>query len=140
MVHASGESRPQRPLWLVAGLWLVAIATLSIGGYGLVEPRSVGELAHLEPASSAGVGELRAIYGGLLLAIGSLMVFVALGRADRSVARVLAWCFWGFALGRLLSLIVEGTHSYTWGTLAFESVTAALLMLATRFPARPHQP
>ena len=92
------------------------------------------------PASSAGLSatsatattELRAMYGGLQMAIGLLAAtgFVWVS-AQRPAILALAFLAGGLALSRLLGGWVDASFSsYTTGAVIFET---ALFLVATRF-------
>jgi len=111
-------------LGLSALLWLpYGILCLLSPGF-LAGESSAGLVA----SSGTGSAELRAMYGGLQIAIG---VFVGLGAFRPALQRpallMTAFLTTGLATARLLGALVDGGFSaYTWGGLGFEIVSATL--------------
>lgn len=109
-------------------LLLCAIAWLPYGLYCLAQPDSLAAAAGVVSASRTGTIELRAMYGGLQAAVGTLCLVAAL-RAPlvRPALICLAFLCSGLALARLSGAALEHeVSSYTALGLGFETLSAGL--------------
>jgi hypothetical protein len=114
--------------WLRTVLLVVALAHLSFGLYGLYAPNQMAQVADLEMRSIGAVGEIRGIYGGLMVAFGLAVLRGSMGgRVAAAWLRVIALGYAGIVLGRLASLALDGLSGYTIFAGAFELVLAAFL-------------
>lgn len=112
-------------------LRLVAVVCIAFGVAFFALPELVG-WAGLLALGPEGRGEVRAVYGGLLLVLG-IVILEGLRRPDRRAwLEVAALVFGGLAAGRVAGLLHDGVASYTVGALLFEGCTAVLLLLAAR--------
>jgi hypothetical protein len=82
---------------------LGAVATLGMGGLGLVAPRACARLVGLKAVSGAGFAEFRATYGGLFLMLG--LTPLVTGEAAAFLVSGLAWL--GAAGGRVVSIVAD---------------------------------
>ena len=99
----------------------------AIGVGALLRPRAVPALFGATAPTAAARTEVRAVYGGLPLALTALLLGEA-DRADRPATRAVAVLSAGMALGRLGGVLVEGeADRTTWLLLAAEAATAAAL-------------
>ncbi|MBB3048345.1 hypothetical protein FHR99_002619 [Litorivivens lipolytica] len=118
-------------------LLVLAVGWTPYGMYCLVFPEFLGPIAGVEATAATGVAELRAMYGGLQIAVGlaALVGFLRSDYIERALwVQVVA--VGGIGGGRLIGLLVGGDASgYTLGALAFEGLTLALCVAALR--ARP---
>ncbi len=125
-------------------LLVCAIVWLPYGLYCLVQPDSLATAAGVVSTSRTGTIELRAMYGGLQAAIGTLCLLAAL-RAGlvRPALFCLAFLCSGLALARLSGAAIERElSSYTVLGLGFEIPSAALsvaLLLRRRAELPPTQ-
>jgi Domain of unknown function (DUF4345) len=123
-------------------LLFCAIAWLPYGLYCLAQPDSLAAAAGVVSASHTGTIELRAMYGGLQAAVGTLCLVAAL-RAGlvRPALLCLAFLCSGLALARLSGAALEReVSSYTALGLGFETLSAAFsvgLLLRGRAKAAP---
>jgi hypothetical protein len=97
-------------VWLPYGLWCFA------------RPEILAELAGVTATTTTAVAELRAMYGGLQMAIGVLAV---IGLARPALRRGLVMTFGvltgGLGIARLLAVFLgAGVSSYTGGALVLE--------------------
>lgn len=100
-----------------------ALTTLALGLMGLLRPSAAAAFTSIEPIGPVGVSEIRATYGGLFAAMGAW----ALWAQSPAVFGVLAVAWAGAALGRLVSVAVDGSRSgQNLGGIAFEGVIALL--------------
>ena len=115
---------------LKIALYLLAVANMLYGAFALVFPGEAAELVGFELRDNSSFGEVRALYGGLVLAIG-IVIFEAMRRpAWRRLLNAVGLCFLGLVFGRLVSLSVDGLSGYTLATGGFEVIAAALLLYA----------
>ena len=109
-------------LLLSAALWL------PYGIYCLWVPHSLAEAAGVAATSATGTTELRAMYGGLQIAVGLLALAGALRASLRRTALVAIGALTlGLGSARLLGVLLDGGFSqYTGLGLAFEWTSALL--------------
>jgi len=121
-------------------LALSALAFLAFGLAFLVSPAPMAALVHITVLSPTAHTEIRAMYGGLEIGLG-VVLLTLLGRQDHVVVglRVALFAFAGMALGRLAGLVVDGVwQPVMWLLLAIEVAAAALVVWALRsMPAPP---
>lgn len=130
--HAEANSALAR--WV---LLLTAFAYAGIGVLFLGWPDVMGRVAGLEPRNTLALNDLRAVYGGLQLALATFFVIASRQPAWHPAALWLQMLtFGGLAAGRLLSLSLDGapsalgsccTDSRFWGSLAASSRFALCL-------------
>ena len=98
---------------------------------------TVEAAAGITIASPVGSTEVRAMYGGLQMAIG-VMALAALRRPAlvRPTLLCLAFLITGLAVSRLLGAMIDGSFGqYTTGAIVFEALTAGCAMALLRNPA-----
>ncbi len=119
--------------WLRTLLLLVALAHVALGAVGLYVPERVAAFIGLDPLTRGALGEVRAVYGGMLAALGLVLVRAALGNAARARPWLLAaaFAYGGLVLGRFVSLGVDGFSLYTLvGGMVEVTVLGVLLFAA----------
>lgn len=122
----------------MAARWFLAVNVLIWFPYGawcFIDPGFLAGAAGVEATTPTGVTELRAMYGGLQMAIGLMAAagFVH-ASARRSVLLALAFLTGGLALTRLVGGVIDDSFSaYTTGAVIFEM---ALALIAIRLLAR----
>ena len=120
--------------------FFLGLSALAWGGYGLycfLDPGSLATTAGVTSTTATGTTELRAMYGGLQIALGALAAFALFRPAHQSgVLLTLAFVTGGLFTARLLAVLpASDFSSYTVGALAFElafTVFAALLYRSAR--------
>ncbi|MGB3281000.1 MAG: DUF4345 domain-containing protein [Pseudorhodobacter sp.] len=110
---------------------------LVVGALHLVAPQMMMEAPMIELTSANHHHVIRAAYGGAYLGIAALFL---LGLANRSLRAssllAVTVLFLGFALGRLVSMAVDGLPVGLYlGVLAFEVTFAVLALVARRSDA-----
>ncbi len=108
-------------------LLLEALVWLPYGFYLLFVPGALGGIAAITASTQTGTTELRAMYGGLQIALGTLCA-MALGLATlrHTALTTLLFLTSGLALARLYGVSTDGELSaYTVFALVFEILTAA---------------
>ncbi|NVJ97869.1 MAG: DUF4345 family protein [Alphaproteobacteria bacterium] len=111
-----------------AQIIIVALVFAAIGIYGLFAPRRV--FAHfgvsLETPDSR--NEVRAVYGGMCLALAVLLVEAPfLGALHQGILLTAMVLLLGMAMGRIISLVVERPGALPLAFLATELLGAGLL-------------
>jgi len=121
-------------------LGLSAMVWLPYGIYCLLEPGSLDAAAGVAFRSPTGSTELRAMYGGLQAAIGTLAALaVVRGALVRTALLMIGFLTAGLASARLFGTALDGGFSsYTASALAFEipSALIAWWLLRRRAAAR----
>jgi hypothetical protein len=92
--------------------YLAAGLTLVLGLLGLLNPVLTLRLTGLEVSEPRGLGQTRALFGALFLTMGGFMLW-ALSTRPRALAvlRFAGFLWLASALGRLLSLVLDGRMS-----------------------------
>lgn len=115
-----------------AVLLLFAALNVAWGVFALARPAAAGRFVGLDPVTAHGAGELRAVYGALVIGIGALVALATRVDGGGQWLRALAILFAALALGRLVSLALDGVNGYTLAALGLEGGSAALLAWAAR--------
>lgn len=107
---------------------LAALATVATGLLSLVNPAAVYSFTGLVASGARGVSEIRAIFGGLFIALG-LAPFLLGASGGATAYRVLGIGYLAIAAARLFSMVFD--HSYAQSniiSLAVEIVFGAMLI------------
>ena len=118
-------SNPSRPRQVF--LAVQALVWLPYGIFCLASPGALGQITGFALTTATAQTEVRAMYGGLQMALG-LLALLALRRESlaRSLVLVLGVATAALAFGRLTGVVLDGGLSgYTIGGLGFEIGTAA---------------
>lgn len=115
--------------WIRIGTWLLVVVNVGFGVFAVAAPGRVAGMVGWTIDAPHGAGELRAVYGGLVGALG-VMLGLAWSRRDGSWYSALAIGFAGLTLGRLVSLAVDTVATYTLVAAVFEGLTALFLWRA----------
>lgn len=100
--------------------YIAAVLTLVIGLLGLINPFLVLRLTGLEVVEPRGLGQARAVFGALLTTLGGFMIWALSARPRaRGVLRLASFLWLASALGRLLSLFLDGPLSFGGAVLFF---------------------
>lgn len=119
-------------------LGLVAAGNLAWAAVSIFDPLWAADMVGLDPGgSSAALGELRAVYGGLVGSLGVVLALAVLRRPLRAWYGALAIIFLGLVSGRMLSLALDGYDAFTMLALGLEGLTVLLLLAACRWAPRP---
>lgn len=111
-----------------------ALVWLPYGLFCLAKPSYLASVAGIAASTATGTVELRAMYGGLQVAIGALS---ALGCASaawrRNALTTLGMLTAGLGFGRLAGVVAGGgVSSYTATALGFELASAVLAFTLAR--------
>lgn len=121
-------------MWVRIFLFVLAVAWTPYGFYCLFFPEALSAFAGLEASSATALTELRAMYGGVQIAVGlsALLGFFRAVYVDKVLFTQLVVVS-GLATARLLAALVAGDWSgYTVGALIFEWTTVLLCVMAMR--------
>jgi hypothetical protein len=121
-----------------AVLTLSGIIVLAIGVAFLLAPTAMMQSVDIAIATPLARGDVRAIYGGMEIAVGALLL-LASRRDDRVRPGLFAAAvlFTGMAAGRLLGVLLDGTPPpFGWFLLLLELSGAVIsFAMARRVPA-----
>jgi Domain of unknown function (DUF4345) len=102
-----------------------AAGTAIVGVVGLIWPTSIYGFTGLTAAGPRGISEIRAIFGGLFIALG-LAPFLF----GEDAYRVLGFAYLAIAVARLVSIVLDKSYaSSNWISLAIEVVFGVILIL-----------
>ena len=115
-------------------LALSALVWLPYGLFCLVQPSFLAGAAGIAASTATGTVELRAMYGGLQAAIGTLCALGSASPLWRAHALVgVGVLSAGLGLARLAGVVAEGDlSSYTGAALVFEFASAGLAFFFAR--------
>lgn len=92
--------------------YLAAGLTLVLGLLGLLNPILTLRLTGLEVIEPRGLGQARALFGALFLTMGGYMLWaLSIRPRGRTILRFTGFLWLASALGRLLSLLLDGPLS-----------------------------
>jgi hypothetical protein len=108
---------------------IFAVLSIGLGCFGWLAPRyTMGALDLTAGSTTMGMSEIRASVGALFVGMG--VGAMALGSSDAYALLGFCWC--GAAIGRLTSLVADGTSQKKWAYFLVEAgvgVPAVLLNL-----------
>ncbi len=103
----------------------LALVSVALGAIGWLAPRYTLDLLELSPTGSTmGVSEIRAASGALFVGLGLGALFLATPLAYAMVG--FAWA--GAAIGRLTSIVADGSSRQKLTFFGVEIVVAGLLL------------
>ena len=104
---------------------IVAILTIATGLLALIKPASIYGFTGLAATGPRGISEIRAIFGGLLIALGIAPLILGL-----PAYQTLGAGYLGIALVRLISIVFDKSYaSSNWISLAIEILFGIILIL-----------
>ncbi len=121
-------------MWIRVFLFFLALVWTPYGFYCLFNPEALAEFAGLQAGSLTAQTEVRAMYGGLQIAIGlsALLGFFRVVYVDKVLFTQLVIVS-GLATSRLAAAALAGDWSgYTIGALIFEWTTLVFCVLCIR--------
>ena len=115
-------------------LWGAGLMMLVVGALHLINPQMMMNTPGVELSTVNHLHIIRAAYGGSYLGLACLVLLGALGRIDRHFALVsVLILFSGFALGRVVSMAVDGPPvGLYFGVLAAELFFAVCASMALK--------
>ena len=140
-MNTKSSTKSNIPLWIRGVVMVNALVFIDFGAAFLLFPAKLAGLLDIELTSATALADVRAIYGGLALAVGAS--FVAGLRREEwlapSVFLVMASSA-GLALGRIYSIAVSGIpRSIILLFLVTEVASFAWALLAYRALERPER-
>jgi len=129
-------------MWTQGYLAVSVLVWLGYGLYCFFEPATLEEAAGLAIGSSVARTEVRAMYGGLQIALG-VMALAALWRPALVRPTLLCFAFLvtGLATSRVVGAVIDGSFGqYTTGAIFFEVAVAGGAMALLRSGAAPETP
>jgi hypothetical protein len=116
---------------------ILGVFSVAWGGYGIfcfVSPEQLATIAGVTTQAAWGVTELRAMYGGVQMAIGASALLGAIRPAwTRWALQVQLLVFLGLVPARVLSAVMGGdSSSYTIGAISFEAVSLVVTLWLLR--------
>ena len=129
-------------MWTRGYLVVSVLVWLGYGLYCFFAPATVEQAAGLVIGSSVARTEVRAMYGGLQIAIG-VMALAALLRPAlvRPTLLCLAFLVTGLAVTRALGAVMDGSFGqYTTGAIFFEVMVAGGALALLRSAPAPETP
>ena len=112
-------------------LLLQGIVFFGLGVWFLIEPTTMASAIGLIPESPAGFTELRAVYGGLEIALGIFLVVTGC-RANWSEIGLwlLLSCYGGITTGRIIGILLDQPDDiFTLELLSFEAGSLLIAIL-----------
>jgi hypothetical protein len=105
---------------------LGALGTMATGLISLVRPLSVTGFTGLRPDGARGISEIRAVLGGLFLAVGAAALFLP----ESGAPQALGIAYLGTGAARLASIVVDESRDRSnLISLVWELVFGAALVL-----------
>ena len=120
----------KREILIKVFLLLVAIPTLMVGLQGLTNPQAIMDNVDVILGNNSGKSSTRAIYGGMHLMFGGFFVYGAF-KMQREALMVVALYTIGFVMGRVVSLVLDGSPNAFISTWIY--VEAGIAVIATWF-------
>lgn len=104
---------------------VAAAATILTGALAFIKPSAAFGFTGLKAEGARGVSEIRSIFGGLFIALGSLPFFLG-----ETAYLVLGISYLAIAVARLFSIIVDKSFDRSnWISLVIEVILGAILLL-----------
>ncbi len=104
---------------------VAAAATVLTGLFAFMKPSAAYGFIGLKAEGVRGVSEIRAIFGGLFIALGTLPFFLG-----DSAYLVLGISYLAIAVARLFSIVVDKSYDQSnWISLGIEVVLGVILVL-----------
>ena len=107
-------------------LILLALATLNIAVQAILDPQVIFDNVQVQLGNLTARNSVRALYGGVNLAFGLFWIYAAFRQQSTGLMLALLYTG-GFAVGRILSLMMDGMPgAFAMQWLVTESVFALL--------------
>jgi hypothetical protein len=104
---------------------IICIATAGTGALALFAPNAVPGFTGLSPVGGRGISEIRAVFGGLFIALGLAPIYF---KGDTFT--MLGWGYIAIALVRVFSIFLDkAPDKSNWLSLAIEIVFGIILIL-----------
>ncbi|MEZ6195136.1 MAG: DUF4345 family protein [Planctomycetota bacterium] len=113
-------------------LVLFGLSNLAFAFFSVWDLTGTAKLTGFAMITRGGYGEFRAVYTGLVAAVGALLVLSPFRPEGRAWLQTLCFIFAGLACGRILSLALDGSDPQTVLGLIFEGAAAAATFEGSR--------
>ena len=112
-------------------LLLQGIVFFGLGVWFLIEPTTMASAIGLIPESPAGFTELRAVYGGLEIALGIFLVVTGCWAKWSEIGLwLLLSCYGGITTGRIIGILLDQPDDiFTLELLSFEAGSLLIAIL-----------
>ena len=111
-------------------LLLHGIVFFGLGVWFLIEPTTMASAIGLIPESPAGFTELRAVYGGLEIALGIFLVVTCWANWSEIGLWLLLSCYGGITTGRIIGILLDQPDDiFTLELLSFEAGSLLIAIL-----------
>ncbi len=110
---------------------IIAVGTIGFGAYSVIAPQAIKGFTGLVADGSRGISEIRAVMGGVFVALGIVAILFKFYwfKSDAAYA-TLGAVYLTIAIIRMFSIIFDKAHqSSNYISLAFEIVFGVLLVL-----------
>ncbi len=115
-------------------LVLVGLAFLNVGVQAFINPQSVMDFVNVALDNVSARNSIRAYYGGVNIAFGLFLLYGAF-KMEREALILCLLYGGGFVVGRIYSILVEGTPSsfiFTWLGIEIVLTLVAFILLKPR--------
>ncbi len=117
-------------------LILTGLAFLNIAVQAMIDPQSVMDFVDVELGNISARNSTRAYYGGVNLFF-ALFLFYGAFKMQKEALILAALYGGGFVVGRLYSIVIEGTpSSFIWTWLGIESVLTIVALTLLYFKGK----
>ena len=104
---------------------IICVLTAATGAFSLLLPYSTVSFTGLQPIGGRGISEIRAVLGGLFIALGIAPLIL---KGD--TFKMLGWEYLGIALVRAVSIFFDNSSVHSnWISLAVEIIFGIILVL-----------
>lgn len=104
---------------------IAALATAATGLLALIKPTATYGFIGLNASSVRGVSEIRAVFGGLFIALGLSPLFLGL-----AAYRMLGIGYLAIAVARIISIVIDKSYAQSnFISLVIEIVFGAILVI-----------
>ena len=112
-------------------LLLQGVTFFGLGVWFLIEPTTLASAIGLAPQSPAGLAELRAVYGGLEIALGIFLVVTGFQTNWSGIGLwLLLSCYGGITAGRIAGILLDHPDdTFTLQLLGFEAGSLLITIL-----------
>lgn len=119
-------------------VWFAAVMFVCFGAVAIVDPSRTLDLVHLAARDATGLNEIRAMYGGVELALAAFLAATAMGYAPlRSGVLLVAIVFGAAAVARTISMMLDGMPSTEFAVApVFEALISVLAVVVLRRDGR----
>ncbi len=113
---------------MIVNIWLIfnALLYIGIGFLSFIQPEKVAATVGFVLSRPGAYAELKACYGGLMIALGLIMLYFMLKNKQLGLL-FMAVIYFGFGFGRLLGIIFNQAYDQTTLTyITFEACATIL--------------